>query len=150
MSMYFEGLEAFSAFLFKTAVATPIQETEAVHLIADNYKRVVVGTMGDNTQLLSLAPATQDWRTRYGYTPDDPLVMTGSLRSSVVMNPGFLSAEVGSADPRFQWQEFGTSKIPPRPVFQISIANTAIQSSMIGAKVIGRMFGDPIASVPIP
>ncbi|CAN7329508.1 hypothetical protein LJR084_001925 [Variovorax sp. LjRoot84] len=64
----------------------------------------------------NLAPATVDDRIRLGFTPDDPLLRSGTLRDSIKVTAVGSEAAVGSTDPVMLYQEQGTSNIPPRPV----------------------------------
>lgn len=54
-------------------------------------------------------------RIRLGYTPNDPLLRDGTLRTSIVRETHGLEAVIGSKLPVAAYQEFGTSRIPPRP-----------------------------------
>lgn len=54
-------------------------------------------------------------RIRLGYTPNDPLLRDGTLRASIVRETHGLEAVIGSKMPIAAYQEFGTSRIPPRP-----------------------------------
>ena len=54
-------------------------------------------------------------RIRLGYTPNDPLLRDGTLRSSIVREVHGLEAVIGSKMTIAAYQEFGTSRIPPRP-----------------------------------
>lgn len=50
-------------------------------------------------------------------TGDSPLLETGALRDSYgATMVDRETIEVGSDDPKAQWHEFGTSRMPPRPV----------------------------------
>jgi HK97 gp10 family phage protein len=67
-----------------------------------------------------LASATIADRIAKGFSPNDPLLRTGELRESIeyvveVEDDGEkVTAEVDSNDPVAEYQEFGTSTIPPR------------------------------------
>jgi hypothetical protein len=65
-----------------------------------------------------LAESTQADRERQGFPADEPLLRTGELRDSigafVEMHGAGGRAVVGSNDPVAEWQELGTSRIPPR------------------------------------
>lgn len=63
-----------------------------------------------------LAESTVADRVAKGFSPDDPLLRTGDLRDSIVHEVGDWEATVGSIDPVMEFHEFGTSKMPPRPV----------------------------------
>jgi len=48
-------------------------------------------------------------------TGDSPLLEKGDLRDSIERDVQNDVAYVGSNDPKAEWHEFGTSRIPPRP-----------------------------------
>jgi HK97 gp10 family phage protein len=48
-------------------------------------------------------------------TGDSPLLETGALRDSIEYSVTDHKASIGSDDPKAEWHEFGTSRIPPRP-----------------------------------
>jgi phage gpG-like protein len=45
---------------------------------------------------------------------NSPLLETGELRDSITWNSDDQEGYVGTNDPKGRWQEFGTSRIPPR------------------------------------
>ena len=61
-----------------------------------------------------LAQSTQDSRESAGYTPDDPLLVTGAMRDSIEHNVQGEEAHIGSNDDKAVWQELGTETIPAR------------------------------------
>lgn len=66
----------------------------------------------------SLAESTVLDKIRAGFaTPGDdrPLLRTGEMRDSIECEPLTNGFVVGSKDPVAAYQEFGTSRIPPRP-----------------------------------
>lgn len=70
-----------------------------------------------------LKDETQSARARKGFTPNDPLLVTGDLRGNVSSRVEGNMFEVGSPDDIMYWQEYGTSTIPPRPVFGLLLQN---------------------------
>lgn len=63
----------------------------------------------------NLADATVADRISKGFTPDDPLLRTGTLRDSIEVKAEGNEAIVGTPDEVALYQECGTSSIPPRP-----------------------------------
>jgi HK97 gp10 family phage protein len=63
-----------------------------------------------------LAQATKDDRVRQGYSENDPLLRTGELRDSVSHESAGLEVAIGSTSDVMVYHEFGTSKMPARPV----------------------------------
>jgi len=64
-----------------------------------------------------LADTTQADRLRQGYSENDPLLRSGELRDSISSEVGDMMVVIGSTDVNMVYQELGTDKIPPRPVF---------------------------------
>jgi hypothetical protein len=62
-----------------------------------------------------LAHSTVMDRTRKGFTPFDPLLRTGGLRDSIVVDVSGTGAVVASSSDIAFFQEIGTQAIPPRP-----------------------------------
>lgn len=63
-----------------------------------------------------LAESTQADRLNQGYDPDEPLLRTGGLRDSISHHTEALETTIGSPSEIMVYHEFGTSKMPPRPV----------------------------------
>ena len=81
--------------------------------------RAMIGT--EDAEWAPLAESTVSEKERLGYTgkvsATDPLLRTGELRDSIeVRDVSPSRAIVASDDPVLAYQEFGTSRIPPRPV----------------------------------
>jgi HK97 gp10 family phage protein len=89
----------------------------AAKMVADKARSVIGSYEFGWPQL---APATIADRIAKGFSPNDPLLRTGELRDSIeyvveVEDGGEkVTAEVGSNDPVAEFQELGTSTIPPR------------------------------------
>jgi hypothetical protein len=62
-----------------------------------------------------LADATKEDRVQQGYSPDDPLLRSGGFAETITSDIQPSQFTVGSADPRAEWFEQGTSRMPPRP-----------------------------------
>lgn len=62
-----------------------------------------------------LAESTVQDRVSKGFTPNDPLLRTGSMRDGIKAEAEGLHAVVGTTDPIAEYQELGTPTIPPRP-----------------------------------
>lgn len=86
-----------------------------------------------------LAESTKAERTRLGYTPDDPLLRSGALQASVVYEVHGLDAVIGTPSQIGFWHEFGTSRMPPRPVFGPALArNMGFLGSVLGDAIMAR------------
>jgi HK97 gp10 family phage protein len=64
-----------------------------------------------------LADATKADRVTQGYTEDEPLLRSGELRDSISHEVSGNTAWVGSTSELAPLHEFGTSRMPPRPIF---------------------------------
>lgn len=108
-----------------------------------------------------LAEATREDRTRQGYPADEPELRAGGLRDGIeytVDRQRGLSAEriaeVGSDDPVMEYQELGTSKMPPRSILGGALVRKAdevaeeIGEAYVSALLIGA--GSGIAGSLIP
>lgn len=100
-----------------------------------------------------LAEATKEERVRLGYTEDDPLKRTGALEESIEKERKGLEGVVGSTADEMLFLEFGTSKMPPRPVlgpaafrnkpWLIKLAAAAVVSGFVGRDLISSALDDP-------
>lgn len=91
-----------------------------------------------------LAPSTKAERVELGFTENDPLLRTGKLRDSITAMLSDWDAYVGSESPIMPYHEFGTSKIPPRPVLGIALSTCWPQiQKMMGAAVETGILGGP-------
>ena len=85
---------------------------KACQLIEDEAK-AAIGTY--NYEWSQLAESTQEQRVALGYPANEPLLRTGELRDFIGHIVEGDVGYVGTNDPVAPWQEFGTSRIPPRP-----------------------------------
>ncbi|MGB8843668.1 MAG: hypothetical protein WCC64_21665, partial [Aliidongia sp.] len=58
---------------------------------------------------------TQRRREHLGYTPNDPLVMSGALRDTITHRVEDHGFAIGSPDPKIVFSEHGTRNEEPRP-----------------------------------
>ena len=143
MPKFFEGLAVFTEFLEKQAALQEAALHEGAKAASVVVQKRVQAVFGDTSKLLSLADATQADRVAHGYTPNDPLVRTGTLRDSIERESVGPVAVVGSKDPIMGYQEFGTSKIPPRPVFEIGLTESQDEVGEIAGAVAAIALGMP-------
>lgn len=120
----FHSLEAFAGHLAKQAIVADA----FIHEGLDRAAKLVETTAksefghyqpqtGPFPEWPELADSTQEQREAMGYTPNDPLYRTGSIRDSVSRAVHGLDAVVGSTSDLMIYHEFGTSRMPARPVF---------------------------------
>lgn len=94
-----------------------------------------------------LKPATNRDRVRRGYPPAHPILeRTGGLRRSASEQggshrrryKGTRSIEVGSADPKAAFHQFGTRRMAARPFFRITRVEITTWRIMAANHVMGR------------
>lgn len=64
----------------------------------------------------ALADATEASKSLAGYPMDAPLLATGDMQKSITHITHMLEAVIGSTDEKMVYHEFGTPKMPARPV----------------------------------
>ncbi|VVE85027.1 phage virion morphogenesis protein [Pandoraea sputorum] len=94
-----------------------------------------------------LAESTKTERERLGFAPDEPLCRTGELRDSVSHEVSGHEAVIGSTSDVMEWQELGTSTIPPRPVLgPAAERNHELIRKVLGRALVNGMLGG--AAIP--
>lgn len=91
-----------------------------------------------------LADSTKDDRVHQGFSENDPLLRTGELRDSIShkVDHGALELAVGSPDEKMVFHEFGTSKMPARPVLgPAAFRNKSAIQRLVGAAVVAGLVG---------
>lgn len=135
------GLAKHFALLTATADVKVVAVAEAV---AENTHSHIYSVFGDQQRLQVLQPDTVTQKEKAGYEqPDAPLIATGELRDSVrhtvEPRPFGAVAEIGTEDEKMFWHEFGTARVPARPVFAVGSAAASAENLAIvdeGAKAI--------------
>jgi phage gpG-like protein len=72
-----------------------------------------------------LADSTEEEKVRKGYPANAPLLATGKLRKSIGHTVEGRTVTIGSTDEVMVFHEYGTHKLPPRPVFESLAAENA-------------------------
>lgn len=93
-----------------------------------------------------LAESTEKEKARLGYPANAPLLREGDLRESIEHEVQGQEAVVGSKSEIAEYQEFGTSTIPPRPfIGPAAFKNKEAIQHILGASLVeGLIGGDPI------
>jgi phage gpG-like protein len=63
-----------------------------------------------------LADSTEEQKSKNGYPAGAPLLASGDMQGSITHTTHTLEAVIGSTDEKMIYHEFGTLKIPARPV----------------------------------
>lgn len=151
----FESLEAFALHLMAAEVVWKAQRKEALAQAATLIKtdaRQQIGhyqdAVGAYPEWAPLAESTEDEKARLGAPADAPLRRYGDLAKSFrSQSVGDNEMIVGSIDPNMDWHEFGTSKMPPRPVLgpallkNIEHIEKLLGGSILSAVLSGQRMG---------
>ena len=152
MSRYFENIPAFLEHLAVAAVAVRHAEHSSLKkaslLIENEAKREIghyQGAVGPFPAWQELAESTEAQKASKGYPANAPLEATGEMRQNITHEISGLDAVIGSPDDRAVFHEFGTSKMPPRPIFGPAVyKNLEKLHFIIGAEVVaGIIDGKP-------
>ncbi|PTR05283.1 MULTISPECIES: HK97-gp10 family putative phage morphogenesis protein [unclassified Novosphingobium] len=123
--MDFDGLGSLAAHFERIAAQAAAAEAhngleKAASLLADKA-RDAIGEYHDAVGPIPawepLADATKADRVAQGYPEDEPLLRSGELRDSIGHEVSGNTAWVGSTSDLAPFHEFGTSRMPPRPIF---------------------------------
>lgn len=92
-----------------------------------------------------LAESTEARKAAMGYPADAPLLASGKMRDNIGHEIAGNTAVIGSPDEEAVYHEFGTTKMPPRPMFGPAVyKNLEKLHFLIGTEVVaGIMDGKP-------
>lgn len=88
-----------------------------------------------------LAQSTLDDKERNGWPSPSPLLREGQLRESIEAAAVGYTLAVGTNDPVAKWQEYGTSKMPPRPFIGPALIEGIPIVGKLIARAMVRIFG---------
>nr|WP_199065122.1 hypothetical protein [Chromobacterium sp. ASV5] len=97
-----------------------------------------------------LADSTEQEKARLGYPADSPLLRTGAMEGEIAHSVGLLEAVIGAKDTPagriLVYHEFGTPKMPPRPVLGPALfkSRSFIEKTIGQAAISGLVSGDRI------
>lgn len=92
-----------------------------------------------------LAESTEAHKAAMGYPADAPLLATGEMRDSIEHQTHGLEAEIGSNNDKMVYHEFGTTKMPPRPVLgPAAFRNKEKIERLIGHAAVTGLIGDSV------
>ncbi len=101
-------------------------EVGACMALAEKKAKSFIGEQQEGWQ--ELAASTIEEKSAQGYGVPDPLLREGVLRDSIKSEVESRSGEVVglvySDDEVAEWQEYGTSRIPPRPFIVPALVQT--------------------------
>jgi HK97 gp10 family phage protein len=89
-----------------------------------------------------LADSTEEHKAKMGYPADAPLEASGEMRDSITHESHGLEAIIGSTDEKMAYHEFGTPKMPARPVMGPAVfRNKEYIRRLIGEAAISGLVG---------
>jgi HK97 gp10 family phage protein len=104
------------------------------------------GEVGPFPAWAALADSTEAQKARMGYPAGAPLLATGAMRDNITHEISGHEAVVGSPDEKAVYHEFGTSKMPPRPVFgPAAFKSLEKLHNLIGAEVVAGIIDGKVA-----
>lgn len=119
----YSSFGAFANHLQRLAVTIPEVTHEMVKSGAKEIEETAKGMIGfyqtDIAPYPDWAPLTEKYeaeKVAAGFEPDAPLLRSGEMQKSVRSTAEGNEAATGSNDKVLEYHEFGTDKMPPRPV----------------------------------
>ncbi|MDW9244329.1 phage virion morphogenesis protein [Burkholderia cepacia] len=119
----YSSFGAFANHLQKLAVTAPEVTHEMVKAGAKEVEETAKGMIGfyqtDIAPYPDWAPLTERYeaaKVAAGFEPDAPLLRTSEMQKSIRSTAERNEAATGSNDKALEYHEFGTDKMPPRPV----------------------------------
>jgi phage gpG-like protein len=121
-------MASFGEHLAKMATTVVLGERQGLKKAAELVEKeaksefgTYQGAIGHFEKWAELENSTKDDRVASGFTENDPLLRSGSLRDTVSHEVSGLEAVIGSASDIMVYQELGTATIPPRAVLGPSL-----------------------------
>jgi HK97 gp10 family phage protein len=119
----FKSFGSFAAHLTKLAATGHEVTHHMVKAGAEEIEKTAQGEIGFYQTDIApypdwalLADSTEAEKARLGFEPDAPLLRTGEMKKSIHASVEGNEAVVGSNDGILKYHEFGTDRMPPRPV----------------------------------
>lgn len=153
----FSDLGAFAAHLAKRAVKTVAvlqAASEAIGVLVEKTAKAEIGhyqeAVGPFPAWAELADSTKESRLAAGYTENDPLLASGELQESFSHQSTALEVIVGTPEEKMIYLEFGTSKMPPRPVLGPAVfTNKEKIEAIAGTAAMSAIFNSESGVMPV-
>ena len=148
----FNGFFEFAAHLIASDIAVIESLNRGLKIFAASVEKTAKDEIGFYQDAVGpfpawaeLAESTETEKARLGYPLEAPLLRTGDMKDSISHEVGMLEAVVGSTDDKMVYHEFGTSRMPPRPVLGPALYhNRAKIEKILGAAVVTGLIGQDI------
>ncbi|MBE8915089.1 hypothetical protein G9451_04110 [Enterobacter kobei] len=135
-----------------TSIAVREHSEKALAQVADRIKKTAQDEIGFYQPAVGpfaawddLADSTEQEKSRLGYPLNAPLERTGQMRDSIKSESEGLEAIVGSEEEKLAFHEFGTVKMPPRPVLGPAVIhNEAAIKGIIGRAAVNAICGGDV------
>jgi HK97 gp10 family phage protein len=150
--MEFANMGALAIHLLEAEAATLRALEIGLDSCATHVKKVAKEEIGEYQPAVGpfqdwaeLADSTEADKARKGYPLDAPLLRTGEMRDEITHEVSGLEAVAGAKDEGagkiLQYHEFGTSKMPPRPVLGPAMFRSrSFIQERLGAAVLSGLF----------
>jgi HK97 gp10 family phage protein len=150
----FVSLADFATHMLTAVVAMKHAEHKALKkaaLLIEREAKSEIGAyqpqVGPFPEWAPLADSTEAQKAAKGYPSGAPLLATGKMRDNITHEIDGLDAVIGSPDDIAVFHEFGTSKMPPRPIFgPAAYKNLEKLHLIIGTEVVAGIIEGKVAS----
>lgn len=156
--MEFNSLNSLALHFAAAAAAEVACLEHGLELCARRVEAVAKAEIGHYQQGIGpfpgwndLAESTEESKAKHGYPANAPLEATGEMGDSITHVRNGLEAVIGATDPKMFYHEFGTPRIPPRPVMGPSVLRSreyirrtigaAAVEGLIGGRLIHAALG---------
>lgn len=147
--MDFGNLAQFAAHIIGQEIATLEALGTGLEVVAKHIEDTAKDEIGQYQAEVGpfpawapLADSTEAEKERLGFPLEAPLLRTGDLRESIRHEVSGLEAVIGSDSDVMVYHEFGTSKMPPRPVIgPAAVRSESVIKDVIGAATVAGLTG---------
>lgn len=154
MTKEFSSFAGFATHLMAMEAAVKTAEHHSLKKVAqlvEDTAKAEIGhyqaAVGPFPAWAPLAESTEEQKAAKGYPAGAPLLGTGEMRDNITHQVEGEVAVIGSPDERMVYHEFGTSKMPPRPVLGPAVfSNKAKIEKIIGKAVVAGLLGGQVVA----